>query len=251
MTHRIVRARNVTAYYLSWIVFGSVGLLLNLFCLVLLPLPNRDSYGRAVRATIRRLFGAWLAWLHASRTILVEWVGFERGTRPGTVYIANHPSIVDATLILGRLPDAVCIFKPALMRNPAVGPAAIMAGYVRGDTGLDLIRAAAARVAAGQSLLVFPEGTRTAEEKLLEPMKPGFALIADRARAPIQLVIIRATPGVGARGKPWWPPPVVLPGRCQIVLDQTWPHEPGRSAAQLTREVERRICDVLSAAPPV
>ena len=250
MINRPARARNVTAYYLSWIVFGSVGLLLNMFCVLLLPLPNRNSYGRAVRATIRRLFGAWIAWLHASRTIIIEWVGFDGGVRPGTVYIANHPSIVDATLLLARLPDAVCIFKPALMSNPAVGPAAIMAGYVRGDTGLDLMRAAAARVAAGQSLLIFPEGTRTAEGKLLEPMKPGFALIADRARAPVQLVIIRSTPGVGSRGRPWWPPPETLPGQCRIVLDQTWPYEPGRPAAQLTQAVERRICEVLGAAKP-
>lgn len=250
MINRLARARNVTAYYLSWIVFGSVGLLLNMFCVLLLPLPNRNSYGRAVRATIRRLFGAWIAWLHASRTIIIEWVGFDGGVRPGTVYIANHPSIVDATLLLARLPDAVCIFKPALMSNPAVGPAAIMAGYVRGDTGLDLMRAAAARVAAGQSLLIFPEGTRTAEGKLLEPMKPGFALIADRARAPVQLVIIRSTPGVGSRGRPWWPPPETLPGQCRIVLDQTWPYEPGRPAAQLTQAVERRICEVLGAAKP-
>jgi len=250
LINRLARARNVTAYYLSWIVFGSVGLLLNMFCVLLLPLPNRNSYGRAVRATIRRLFGAWIAWLHASRTIIIEWVGFDGGVRPGTVYIANHPSIVDATLLLARLPDAVCIFKPALMSNPAVGPAAIMAGYVRGDTGLDLMRAAAARVAAGQSLLIFPEGTRTAEGKLLEPMKPGFALIADRARAPVQLVIIRSTPGVGSRGRPWWPPPETLPGQCRIVLDQTWPYEPGRPAAQLTQAVERRICEVLGAAKP-
>jgi len=250
LINRPARARNVTAYYLSWIVFGSVGLLLNMFCVLLLPLPNRNSYGRAVRATIRRLFGAWIAWLHASRTIIIEWVGFDGGVRPGTVYIANHPSIVDATLLLARLPDAVCIFKPALMSNPAVGPAAIMAGYVRGDTGLDLMRAAAARVAAGQSLLIFPEGTRTAEGKLLEPMKPGFALIADRARAPVQLVIIRSTPGVGSRGRPWWPPPETLPGQCRIVLDQTWPYEPGRPAAQLTQAVERRICEVLGAAKP-
>ena len=250
MINRPARARNVTAYYLSWIMFGSVGLLLNMFCVLLLPLPNRNSYGRAVRATIRRLFGAWIAWLHASRTIIIEWVGFDGGVRPGTVYIANHPSIVDATLLLARLPDAVCIFKPALMSNPAVGPAAIMAGYVRGDTGLDLMRAAAARVAAGQSLLIFPEGTRTAEGKLLEPMKPGFALIADRARAPVQLVIIRSTPGVGSRGRPWWPPPETLPGQCRIVLDQTWPYEPGRPAAQLTQAVERRICEVLGAAKP-
>jgi 1-acyl-sn-glycerol-3-phosphate acyltransferase len=247
LIRRLARIRWVTVYYLSWAVFGFVGLLLNLGCIVLMPLPWRDAFGPGVRAMIRRLFGAWLAWLHATGIVDVEWVGFDAARlQPGTVYIANHPTLIDATLILARLPDAVCIFKPSLMRNPAVGPAAAMAGYVRGDTGLDLIKAAAARVAAGQSLLVFPEGTRTAEGTLLGKMKPGFALIADRAQAPVALIILSAKPGFLARGRPWWPAPDVLPSSVRLTLDRSWTFEPGRSAAELTQSVERRICEVLA-----
>ncbi len=243
------RARWVALYFLSWAVFGSVGLLLNLVCMPLMLLPGRRMFGPPVRATIQRLFGAWLAWLHATRIVSVEWEGFEDVLQSGTVYIANHPSLVDATFILARLPDAVCIFKPALMSNPAIGPAAVMAGYVRGDTGLDLIKAAAEKVAAGQSLLIFPEGTRTAEGTTLGKMKPGFALIADRAKAPVRLLIVRSSPGLGTRGRPWWPAPGVLPGAVRITLDRAWPYEPGRSAAELTLSVERRICEVLGASP--
>jgi 1-acyl-sn-glycerol-3-phosphate acyltransferase len=233
-------------YFLSWAVFGSVGLLLNIACMVLMVLPFRSAYEPAVRATIRRLFEAWMGWLHASRIVRVEWKGFGDGPlQPGTVYIANHPTLIDATVILARLPDAVCIFKPSLMRNPAVGPAAVMAGYVRGDAGLDLIKAAAAKVAQGQSLLVFPEGTRTAPGTSVGLMKPGFALIADRAKAPVRLMIVRASPGLGTRGTPWWRAPAFLPGSVEVSLDRAWPYVPGRSAAELTQSVEERICEVL------
>ncbi len=246
MRRRLTRIRWVTVYYLSWAVFGSVGLLLNVGCMVLMPLPRREAFGPAVRAAIRRLFAAWIAWLHATGVVDVTWTGFEADSLPtGTVYIANHPTLIDATLILARLPDAVCIFKPSLMSNPAIGPAAAMAGYVRGDTGLDLIRAAASRVAAGKSLLVFPEGTRTAEGTVLGRMKPGFALIADRAQAPVALIIVSASPGLVTRGRPWWPAPDVLPGRVSVMLDRTWPYQPGRSAEELTQSVEGRICEVL------
>ena len=251
MKRRLTRLRFVALYYLSWVVFGSVGILLNVCCMVLLPLPRRASYGPAVRATIRRLFEAWLKWLHATRIVDIDWVGFaDEPLRPGTVYIANHPTIIDATLLLARLPDAVCIFKPALMRNPAIGPAAVMAGYVRGDTGLDLIKAVAAKVAAGQSLLVFPEGTRTEAGTVLGRMKPGFALIADRAKAPVRLIVVRASPDLGTRGRPLWPAPAVLPASFTLELDRAWPYEPGRPAEELTRLVERRICEVLGAPPP-
>jgi 1-acyl-sn-glycerol-3-phosphate acyltransferase len=246
---RLARIRWVFVYYLSWGVFGSVGVLLNLVCIVLMPLPGRSAFGPAVRAAIRRLFAAWLRWLHATGVVVLEWNGFEGvALQTGTVYIANHPTLIDATLILAKLPDTVCIFKPALMSNPAIGPAAAMAGYVRGDTGLDLIKAAASTVAAGQSLLVFPEGTRTAEGTTLGRMKPGFALIADRAKAPVTLIIMSGSPGLGTRGRPWWPAPAILPGKVSISLDRTWPFQPGRSAAELTQSVESRISEVL--APP-
>jgi 1-acyl-sn-glycerol-3-phosphate acyltransferase len=247
---RLTRARWVLVYYLSWVVFGAVGLLLNVACAAMMCLPRREDYGPAVRSTIRRLFGTWLAWLHATGVVEVEWVGFENPLPAGTVYIANHPSLIDATLLLARIPDAVCIFKPSLMGNPAVGPAAVMAGYVRGDSGLDLIKAAASKVAAGQSLLVFPEGTRTAEGSLLGRLKPGFALIADRANAPVRLILIESTPGLGRRGRSWWPAPSPLPSRVRITLDMAWPFEPGRSAAELTRTVEERICGVLGRPAP-
>jgi len=237
-------------YYASWLVFGSVGILLNLGCMLLLVVPARKSREPKVRAAIKRLFETWLKWLHATDVVRVTWVGFEgEALSPGTVYIANHPTIVDATVILARLPDAVCIFKPALMRNPAIGPAAIMAGYVKGDTGLDLIRAAGETVAEGRSLLVFPEGTRTAPGTVLGTMKPGFALIADRANAPVRLLVVRASPGLGTRGRPWWPAPEELPGRIEVTLDRTWPYVPGRSAPELTRAVGERICEVLGPAP--
>jgi 1-acyl-sn-glycerol-3-phosphate acyltransferase len=251
MMRRITRLRYAAIYYVSWGVFGSVSLLLNLVCMALMVLPRRGEHGRSVRAAIRRLFAGWLAWLHASRLINVGWRGFEgRELESGTVYVANHPTLIDATIILARLPDAICIFKPALMRNPAIGTAAAMAGYVRGDAGLDLIRAAAAKVAAGQSLLVFPEGTRTAPGTAVGPMKPGFALIAGRAKAPVTLMVIRATPGLVARGSPWWRVSPILPASVEVTLDRTWPHEPGRSATELTRSVEARICEVLACAKP-
>jgi len=243
------RIRSVVLYYLSWIVFGAVGVLLNMACIVLMALPGRDRYAPAVRAAIKRLFGAWIAWLHATRIAVIDWKGFDaERLQAGTVYIANHPSIVDATLILARLPDAVCIFKPALMRNPAVGPAAVMAGYVRGDTGLDLMKAAAARVAAGQSLLVFPEGTRTAEGTLIGKMKPGFALIARRAGVPIQVLIVRTERDLLPRDRPWWRMPRV-PIRYAVLVDRQIDASAERPIADIVAEVQGRFHAGLACAP--
>jgi 1-acyl-sn-glycerol-3-phosphate acyltransferase len=201
------RVRLVVAYWLSWVLFIAVGLLLNLGCAPFTLLPRRAAREQAVRRLMRRLFTFWVNWHDACGVINVRFVGFDRPLPPRTVFIANHPTIVDATFLLSRLPDTICIFKPALMRHPAIGPAAIMAGYASGDTGIDLVRDVTVRINAGQSLLVFPEGTRTEPGTVLGPLKPGFALIASRARAAVQLVVVRSSPGLGRRGIPWWRPP--------------------------------------------
>jgi 1-acyl-sn-glycerol-3-phosphate acyltransferase len=250
MKRRAKRAAWVSLYYLSWVMFGAVGLGLNLACLGLLLLPRREVAGPLVRTTIRHLFDGWLRWLHACRLVAVSWHGFD-GVKlsAGTVYVANHPSLTDATFLLARLPQAVCLFKPSLMRNPALGPAALMAGYVAAGSGLSIVRAASRQVARGRSLLVFPEGTRTSPGALLNPLKTGFALIAARARAPVQLVVLRASPEWGARGRSLWPAPAQLPAHFSLTLDRRWPYDPARSPEALTAAVADRLREVLTASP--
>jgi 1-acyl-sn-glycerol-3-phosphate acyltransferase len=240
------RAYYILAYYFSWLVFGLVGLVLNLGCALLLLLPRREAYGPAVRRTILALFSLWPRWLNFCGVVRVSWSGFERPLPSGTVYIANHPTLIDATCLLGRLPNAVCIFKPQVMRNPALGPAAIMAGYIAGDAGVDLMRTAALKVAAGRSLLILPEGTRTAPGTVLGTLKAGFALIAARAHAPVQLVVIRATHGLVARGQPWWKLPRTLPAEVRLTLDRRWEYDPNVHAATLKDQVDARLREVLT-----
>ena len=247
MKSRLVHGCRICVYYLSWGWFMGVGLVLSLFCAPFLLLPSRQAAGSLVRSTIRALFKLWLWWLRFSGYLRITWRGFEVPLTKSTVYIANHPTLLDATFLLARLPDAVCIFKPALLRNPAIGPAAITAGYVVGDTGVDLIRDAAGKVAAGCSLLIFPEGTRTRPGATLGPLKPGYALIAERARAPVQLVVIRASPGLVPRGTPWWRPPALLPAWVEIALDRRWEYDPARPTVTLTAEIERRLSEILHA----
>jgi 1-acyl-sn-glycerol-3-phosphate acyltransferase len=243
----LLRLYHIAANWVSWLVFSAVGLALNAVCAVLLLLPDRERRGPAVRATIQRLFGAWCAWLHATRLIYVTWTGFTPEALEGAaVYISNHPSLLDATFVLARLPDTICIFKPAIMRNPALGPAALMGGYVSGDTGLDLIRDVAERIRAGRSLLIFPEGTRTVTGTTLNVLKPGFALIAARAQVPVRLIVIRAPGDLVPKGWPWWRAPS-FPAHVEVELLGDLLVGPGESAAEVAARAGRQISAALSA----
>jgi 1-acyl-sn-glycerol-3-phosphate acyltransferase len=237
------------ANFVSWLIFGAVGLAFNLACAVLLVFPGRRRREPAVRAAIRILFALWIWWLRKIGLILVNWRGPAVGAMPRrTVYISNHPGLLDAPFLLAHLPGAMCIFKPALLRNPFLAPAAIAAGYVAGDAGLELVRDVADKVAAGRALLLFPEGTRTEPGAVLNPLKPGFALIAQRAGVPVQILIIEASRDLLAKNRPWWSVPR-YPSTVEIHLDRLIPHDPSRAIGDLTAEVEGWYLQRLSGAP--
>lgn len=240
----------ICAYFVSWLIFGAVGLAFNIGCAALLLLPGRARREPLVREAIRRLFALWVGWLHFTGLVAVTWRGPGVGDLPRrAVYVSNHPGLLDASFLLAHLPGAVCIFKPALLRNPFLAPAAITAGYASGDTGLDLVRDVAGKVAGGRALLLFPEGTRTDAGALLNPLKPGFALIARRAGVPVQVLIIAASRDLLAKNRPWWSVPK-FPSEVDVHVDWLIPHDPDRPISDVIADVERRFIACLSGAAP-
>lgn len=191
------------AYYVTLLLFGLGGLELSLLSLLLGWLPATPRTERFFQRLIHRHFAAcrW-CWARA-RLVTIRYHGFER-LPPGVVLVANHPALIDIVCLLARIPEAICIFKPAIRRNPILGAAARRAGYLGSDGGHDLVRSGAEKVAGGHRLIVFPEGTRTPPGQPLLPFKPGFVLIAQRARAPIQLVRITTDSDVLTKGRTWW-----------------------------------------------
>jgi 1-acyl-sn-glycerol-3-phosphate acyltransferase len=230
----------VSAYALSWLIFGLGAALLNLYCLAPFLLCSREQSRPAVRKAIRFFFSSWVGWLRFTGLVRVDWSGFKglSLTRP-TVYVANHPSLLDAVFLLSRLPDAICIFKRAMLRNPFLAPAAVMGGHPWCVAGPDFVRTAVSEISSGRNLIIFPEGTRTAADKALNPLKPGFALIANRAGAPVQLIVIRSSRDLLPRGRAWWSVPR-LPATVDIRIDRCL-QAPSGDPRSLTALVESRL----------
>jgi 1-acyl-sn-glycerol-3-phosphate acyltransferase len=241
MIRALVYAYYCVAYYGAWLVFGLVGLALNVGCTLCLPFGHTPNGHRRTRTVIRILFDLWLRWLHFTGIMRVTWRNFPERLPTGTVYIANHPSLIDATVLLARLPNAICIFKPALARNPAIGPAARLADYAAGDSAIDVVRDLATKLRAGCSLLIFPEGSRTGIGTTLRELKPGFALIAGRAGVPVQLILIRTSRGLVRRGTSWWRLPAELPARVVVEYDRQWEPDPNASPLELSASVAAHL----------
>lgn len=172
------------------LALGLMSLLWNAMALLLYPLLPRST-GRALgRAAVARGY-AFFWWLACRSGLLrmdaraLDAIAAERGL----IVVANHPSLLDALMLVARLPHAACVMKASLMRNPFLGPGARLAGYIRNDSAHGMVRLAVDELRAGGQLVLFPEGTRTVHAPV-NPFRPGFTLIAKLAQAPIQTVFI-------------------------------------------------------------
>lgn len=251
----MLTAYHILAYYGSLALFGGAGLVFNALCWVsgVIGVPRGERF---FQGAIQREFFAFTHWLRLLRLLRIEYRGVDAFAAPGRVVVANHPSLLDAVFVIARVPAAVCIFKPAIRRNPVLGPAALRAGYLPSDQGLDLVRSAVAKVQAGATLVVFPEGTRTPASGKLGAFRPGFALIARLASAPLQLVRISCAGELLTKERACWKLPQ-LPARVVVeagpCLDPNGTETTGALAAAVEtwfREGARRPAANVAECPP-
>jgi 1-acyl-sn-glycerol-3-phosphate acyltransferase len=152
----------------------------------------------------------------------------------GLVIVANHPSLLDAMMLVARLPKSACVMKASLMRNPFLAAGALLARYIPNDSAHGMVRQAVADLREGGQLVMFPEGTRTTRAPL-NPLQPGFALIAKHAKAPIQTVFIDTHSPYLGKGWPLWRLPP-LPIEFAVRLGRRF--EPRADHEALAREIE-------------
>jgi 1-acyl-sn-glycerol-3-phosphate acyltransferase len=139
-----------------------------------------------------------------------EFEGAERLGRPGQLIVANHPTLIDGVFLLSFVPAATCIVKSALSRSPLTGGSVAAAGYVSNDAADIMIEGAADALRAGESVLCFPEGTRSVPGGTLQ-FHRGAAAIALRAAAVVTPVYIRCDPPTLAKRDPWYRVPARRP----------------------------------------
>lgn len=181
---------------------------------LLLPRRHRREIGRALISGCFRTFFAVASALRLMRLDLRALDALN--AESGLIIAPNHPSMLDALLITSRIRHTGCIMKARLWRNPFLGSGARLAGYVRNDSIGSMIRRAAVDLKSGGKLLMFPEGTRTTRWPV-DPLKGGIAVIAQRARVPIQTVLIETDSPYLTKGWPIWKmPPLPLDYRATL-----------------------------------
>jgi 1-acyl-sn-glycerol-3-phosphate acyltransferase len=196
--------------------------------LVLLCLP------RSIRVPLgRRLisFGlsVYLLFLRAFCGVRLDAAALSalRADRP-LIIVANHPSLLDAVILLASLPKAACVMKGSLRRNWLFGPMARLSGYVGNEEPMSMIRQACDELARGAHLLIFPEGTRTTSFPV-NAFSQATAFIAARSQVHVQTVLLDfSQPYLGKAWPIFKKPP--LPLRISVRIGQKFAPEMGKSA---------------------
>ena len=216
--------------FLTNVVLSPPALVLSWFPGLRIP---PDSAQRMITWLIR----CWLGFARVIRTIQVELPdGKNLRDLRGVVVVSNHPSLIDAFLLLAVLPRTVCVMRADLASNLIFGGLSRLAGFVPNDRGLALVRGGLEKIRDGENLLIFPEGTRTRCSSL-NPFTKSFAVIARKAGAPIQTILIEREGLYLSKHLPLLAR-AALPVRFRVSLGEIIHPRAGESAAGLSQRVE-------------
>lgn len=221
--------------FLFYCGYVPVTIVMSMLFISLFPLlPEAGRYG---------LTASWcrfvLAWLKLTCGVHYQLQGAENLPRQAVVVLANHQSSWETLYFYLLIHPLSPILKKELMRIPFWGwalrllkPIAIDRSKPR-NAGKSLLQQGVKRLKSGNSVMVFPEGTRSAVGHV-RPFSRGGAKLAVAAGVPVLPVALNA-------GK-CWPPRQFLkyPGLITVAIGEPI-HPQGLDANELSRCAEQWI----------
>jgi 1-acyl-sn-glycerol-3-phosphate acyltransferase len=159
----LLRLSEYIRLYVGLGTLGVLCLLWSVFAVPLYPLLPQRVGEKLGRWTIMRGFWFYLhslEFIGACRFDLSE-LDALRDEKEGLILAPNHPSLLDAVMVISKFPNIACIMKSTLMDSIFFGSGARLARYIRNDPPMHMIKQAVHELNRGSFLLLFPEGTRT------------------------------------------------------------------------------------------
>jgi 1-acyl-sn-glycerol-3-phosphate acyltransferase len=188
--------------HIGFLLLGAICLVISVLALpmrALLPKSLSKRLGRQFISASVRLYLHLLVLMGACRFDLSELEALQ--DEPAMVLVPNHPSLLDALMVLSRIPNTNCIMKADIVHN---SPLRAMVHLATADLHL------------GSHVLLFPEGTRTTCFPIGE-LQGTAGLIAKHAKVPIQTLFIETNSGF--LGKGWsllWTPRMPVTYRIRL-----------------------------------
>ena len=222
--------------YSSLLLFALLCLSWSLLTVPLFLLLPRAMARRAGRYGIMTVFWLYTHWLERCGAYRLDLRAVETLRNTGPLILApNHPSLIDAILILSRQPNLSCVMKADLLGNILLGPGARLARYIHNGSPRQMVRESVTELRRGGLVLLFPEGTRTARAPL-DSFKGSVGVIARRANAPVQTLLIETDSTFLSKDCAMWTRPS-LPITHRVRLGRRF--DPPQDPETLRLELER------------
>ena len=161
----------------------------------------------------------------------------------GLLFVANHQSNFDIPILVGHVPrDKGFIAKLELLKVPSFGRWMKYIGCIfidRNDArqSLNTINEAAERIKAGHSLVIFPEGTRSADG-VVGVFKAGSLRLAMKSGVPIVPVSISGSKEIMPKGSS-----IIKSASVNVIISPPLMHEEfeGMDSRQIAEKVRNII----------
>lgn len=199
---------------LCFAIFGIGGVVLSMTALPLLKLTFRGDEKRRqtqARRLVQRTFRwfirvmAWTGVFHFNFQAMAQLKEVK-----GQVIIANHPCLIDVVALISFVPNADCVVKSHLWKNPFMRGVIQSTGYLSNSDPDELVKACQKSLEQGCNLIIFPEGTRSTPG---EPVRfqRGTAHLALRTNATITALWIDCSPVTLIKNEMWYQAPATKP----------------------------------------
>ena len=131
---------------------------------VLFPLLSLFYKGKERRkkfaSVIKKSWKFFTKIMEKTRVINVNVFG-EISNIKGKVVVASHPSLIDIVLLIGLMPDSLCLAKKELLKNPVMRNI-VKSLYIINDVDYEVFKKSAVdALNDGYNIIIFPTGTRT------------------------------------------------------------------------------------------
>lgn len=190
-------------FLFSW--FGLICLIGNLFFIPIVFLRlNKISHLKNFSRDL--VYCAWKFFIFCTKILgglRYEFKDFNQLGKKSQLIVCNHPSLLDVVLLLSKIRRINCVVKAQLGKNIFLYPAIKACGYILNTENEELLHKSL-EVLKEESLLIFPEGTRTKEKIIF--YKAAFYIAIHSAKW-LTPVFIQMNPKALQKGVKWYHTP--------------------------------------------
>lgn len=164
------------------------------------------------------------------------------------LFVANHTSSADAPAVVGAIPRRVAVLlKESLFKWPIVGQAFRAARFIpvnraARESAIASVEKATEAMKAGQSFLIYPEGTRSPDGRLQE-FKKGAVVMAIKAGVPVVPMVCSGAHRIMEKRSL-----LIHPG--EIVVEFLEPIDASRYSFEERDVLNQQVHDAMAAALP-